>query len=176
MRKLFLVCLSVAALVGLSQNPLFAQGNGQGTSRSLKALSHAGSQGSSQAAKKLTRTTNGVGKAKGGWEQAGAAATDVPELPAPTSEEGTDSSNPQKILDHRLAQAEHLRSISARNGNEHLLNTADRMEANAQRNYDRQTGLSAPTDSNSLPAPTVTDPLSTESVGQARRGFWFRSR
>jgi hypothetical protein len=43
--------------------------------------------------------------------------------------------NEERILNHRLDQAEHLRQQSASNGNAHLAETADGMERNAQQHF-----------------------------------------
>ena len=44
----------------------------------------------------------------------------------------------ERNLEKRRSQAEHLRSISERNGNEQLLDTADRMEQRGQEQYQRR--------------------------------------
>ncbi len=44
----------------------------------------------------------------------------------------------ERNLDKRKSQAEHLRNISERNGNERLLDTADRMEQRGQEQYERR--------------------------------------
>jgi hypothetical protein len=83
---------------------------------------------------------------------------------------------------HRLDQAEHLRGISERNGNAALLDTADRMEASAERNYLRQTETlsSPPTEEvqpdESIPEVGEIPEVVTEQVVPRRRGFWIRSR
>jgi hypothetical protein len=183
MRKLFLLCLSVAALMSISERQLFAQGGGQGASRSLHDLSRAGSQGGgSQAAQSLSRATNSAGPASGrighamsGLQRANSAGARVPDLRAPMSGPDQYSSNQQQILDRRLDQAEHLGGISERNGNERLLDTADRMEANALQNHARQTNLSPPADSRAG-SNSPGQQLPAERVRSAKRGFWFQSR
>ena len=45
----------------------------------------------------------------------------------------------ERNLEKRYSQAEHLRGISERNGNERLLDTADRMEQRSQTQYERRT-------------------------------------
>jgi hypothetical protein len=48
------------------------------------------------------------------------------------------STNQERIYEHRLDQADHLRQVSEDNGNTRLSETAERMEQNAQWNYDRR--------------------------------------
>ena len=95
--------------------------------------------------------------------------------------------NHDRITQQRLQQADHLRALSQRNGNEALQATADRMEANALENQQRwqtqfesggpvpgEAALAAPH------APAVTAPAlpapAAKARGNAKRGFWFRSR
>ena len=47
-------------------------------------------------------------------------------------------SKEQRKLDHRLSVADKLRDNAARNGNQNLLDTADRMERSAYDHYDRR--------------------------------------
>jgi hypothetical protein len=100
---------------------------------------------------------------------------------------------PEKIQFKRIQQADHLRAISERNGNEALLETADRMESSANRNYERQmanAGLAtdAGSVSNSEPALANEEVTSPANAGDTlvtpatapkpanRKGFWFRWR
>lgn len=76
--------------------------------------------------------------------------------------------SPEDIQLKRFQQAEHLRAISERNGNESLLETADRMESNATRNYERQAGEAEVPQVSESPAPATKSP--------AKKGFWFRWR
>ena len=46
--------------------------------------------------------------------------------------------NEQRKLDHRLNQAEKLRALAEKNGNERLAETADRMETKAQQRFERR--------------------------------------
>ena len=46
--------------------------------------------------------------------------------------------NAQRILKHRQETAQRLRDISAQKGNERLLDTADKMEQNAQDQYEKR--------------------------------------
>ena len=73
----------------------------------------------------------------------------------------------QRNRDKRLAQAEHLRQIAERNGNENLAANADRMEAFAHDHYARRVahlekfGVTDP----ALDPGSVTDPL-TDPAGE----------
>lgn len=119
----------------------FAQGKGQGANRALAAAARGSSNsgiarasqsavrsqiGSSRSATSLGRSANGLGRAANGLSKSQALAKQ--------------SSNALRIRDKRLQQADHLRDISSQNGNERLLDTADRMQESAQRNYDRSIG------------------------------------
>jgi hypothetical protein len=180
------ICLSCAVLGVLVVGPmqLLADGKGGGLNRALKTGAkgpiNAGPGRSGglpgRASDDLARRGPGLNRAGGGLERA--------------------ATNQQRILDHRLNQAEHLRGVAERNGNENLLETADRMEANATRNFERQqqrfagdptvpTTPPGETPSGEAPAPTLTAPNATEPVpvatptptaSRAGRGFWFRSR
>jgi len=79
----------------------------------------------------------------------------------------------QRQRDKRLAQADHLREIAERNGNENLAANADRMEAHAHELYQQRVdhlskfGVTDPaidpgtvTDPSGLTDPGVSDPLS----------------
>ena len=52
---------------------------------------------------------------------------------------GRQRRNEQRKLDHRRDQADRLRDISERNGNERLRETADRIETKAQEHFDKRT-------------------------------------
>jgi hypothetical protein len=108
------------------------------------------------------------------------------DLIAERTVESEDSSPTLETLDRirqqRLDRAAHLREISEQNGNEALLDTADRMEASAERNYLRQTdSLSSPPTGEVQPdeSPEVGDmpeEVTERVVLKRRRGFWIRSR
>jgi hypothetical protein len=133
-----------------------------------------------------------MGRASGGLQRANDANSPSIEMPSDTSGNDRAIANQQSILDHRQDQANHLRDLSERNGNEHLQATADRMDANANRNYQRQqtrlTGVTTdPSGSSAGGGGTTSDPgasgtpnttaaTTTTVVPQARRGLWFRSR
>ena len=100
-------------------------------------------------------------------------------MPGEAGAPSTPLTNAERIQQHRLQQAEHLRSISERNGNEALMNTADRMEARANTNYQRQSGLPAQARNDSAQSetiPTVPATAVAQPKPAPRRGFWFRSR
>ena len=68
----------------------------------------------------------------------------------------------QRNRDKRLAQAQHLREIGERNGNQNLLDNADRMEAFAHDHYARRVShleKFGVTDPLLNPGSNVTDPL-----------------
>ncbi len=192
------ICLSCAVLGVLVVGPMqvLADGKGGGLNRALKGGAKGpinagpGRQGglSGHGGDELARRGPGLGRAGSGLQRAGIGTAHTPPLAA----DGNPVTNQQRILDHRLNQAEHLRGISERNGNEHLLETADRMEANATRNFERQQQRFAgdttvpPSSTGEAPAPTLTTPNAEEPVpvttptaptaSRAGRGFWFRSR
>lgn len=88
----------------------------------------------------------------------------------------------ERIQQKRISQAEHLRGISERNGNESLLITAERMEASALQNFQRQSATSAgaaaqyPDRPPVAAAASATNAAAGRQVTPAKRGFWFRSR
>jgi hypothetical protein len=86
--------------------------------------------------------------------------------------------NFERIRTQRIEQADHLRGIAKQNGNEHLLETAERMEASAETNYLRQTEpLQNSPDEPSLKSEHPNGTASTiRSAPNRRRGFWIRSR
>ncbi|MGV3486887.1 MAG: hypothetical protein ACO1RT_20900 [Planctomycetaceae bacterium] len=216
-RSLATLCLVICySIVG--ENILLAQGSGSSSGRGLgNAASRAASVGRSAgranaAMSQTVRPGNGrvnrVGTSAYRLPQAGAAGrrpvqartastTRTPStLPGDRSALGKTTDNPQRILQQRMQQAEHLRAISQRNGNEALQQTADRMEASATTNFERQSmRLSAPngeviphgeptTDSEMQPvADPTAQPVTTagpkakaKTSATAKRGFWLRSR
>lgn len=74
----------------------------------------------------------------------------------------TSADNAAQIRDRRFEQAEHLRQVSTANGNEKLQSTADRMEASAQRNFERRQGTYFPTDG--VPSGTVPGDDNSQTV------------
>jgi hypothetical protein len=97
--------------------------------------------------------------------------------------------------DHRLGQADHLRALSERNGNVHLGENADRMEAFAEQHYQQRLehwgaapadGVSSATDGGytglegqqlpGQPLPGGETAVGDAAPQEARRGlFWWRS-
>jgi hypothetical protein len=81
------------------------------------------------------------------------------------------AANAERILQHRLNQADHLDGVAARNGNERLAENAERMRAQAQQQYnDRMQRLGVLPDS-APPAPvgdnpTITPPLDPVAAAQ----------
>jgi hypothetical protein len=198
----------VVSLVGasmLGQHALLAQGKGNGLHRGLSAAAKGtASSGVSRAvghdtgaSKGIIRSGSSLGRAGQGLQRSSAAMTPTPATSPETGGDDQANGNPQRILDQRLNQAEHLREIAARNGNDHLLNTADRMASNATTNFDRQqqrlTGVPiAPTtppatDPTTPTAPdtatgsgstagTVSTTVTPQTQTRHGRGFWLRSR
>ena len=127
----------------LTGTPVFAEGHGhgQGLNRALAAAARgSGNSGLARAAQSTTRSQNGLtkggtslGRSANGLNRASNGMSHSQALAAQTS-------NAERIRDKRLEQADHLRSVSARNGNTRLLETADRMQNNAQTNFDRGAG------------------------------------
>jgi hypothetical protein len=156
--------ISVSLGLLLAGNSAFAEGHGhgQGLNRALSAAARgAGNSGLARAAQSTTRSGNGLsrdvsklGRSANGLNRASSGMSHSQALAAQTS-------NAARIRDHRLQQADHLREISGRNGNERLLDTADRMQNSAQTNYDRRVGSSDDTGSEAPPAATG------DSVGAA---------
>ena len=217
-RSLATLCLVVCCSI-VGENVLLAQGKGAGYSRGLSsAASRAASAGRSagrasaamsHASRPSAGTTNRVSKGAYRLPPAGTAVrrpvpakTASMKRPSSTVRTSRDhhaglaeaTDNPQRILQHRMQQAEHLRTVSDRNGNDALQQTADRMEASATTNFERQSlQLSAPngeiiseaepaSDSVAEPVEGSMAPPSTTAVPKpkanaaAKRGFWLRSR
>jgi hypothetical protein len=184
-----LILATVASIVTMTSLAL-AQGKGQGLNRSLnnpgatRALSGK-SNGALGRSNGLSRGGLGLGKGLAGTPKLGAKP--IPELdPNAMPVEGEQGlANQQRILDQRMQQAEHLRGISERNGNTRLLETADRMENSAVRNFERQTGTVLPppptegtvTDPNAAqPAAPTPAPAISSQPTKPKAGFWLRSR
>jgi hypothetical protein len=199
-RGMTVVAVTIAAVLANSMD-LHAQGKGTGLNRGLAAAAKGSSSSglakamgkSASASNGVLRSGSGFGRTSSGPQNTSALPPSSPTVSVPDSADGGSvamqaSDNPQRILDHRLQEADHLRAVSTANGNQHLLDTADLMQANATTNYQRQeqrlnqtTPNSSP-DSSTTPSPTsvTSDASNTTSAGathaRARRGFWFRSR
>jgi hypothetical protein len=193
-----------AALVASTTVGALAQGKG-GLNRAIGGSSNAGgargmgnaTSGAARASGNLARGNQGLNKAASGLAR---GPRNLPVDGALAPGQGDPAlANPQRILDKRFQQAEHLRGISERNGNERLLGTADRMEGSATRNFEHRTGTTLPpppTDGSTTPPtdgsttpPTdgsVTPPvngttaplpaLETARLKNKPSGFWFKSR
>jgi hypothetical protein len=181
---------------------LLAQGKSGGFNRALSAAAKGSSASglakatgkSSNATNRVLRSGSAFGRTANGLQRANATldSSTVPTVEVPAAGPALD--NPQRILDQRLQQADHLRALSESNGNQHLLDTADRMQANATTNFERQqlqlnptvpdpsaTSTTTPTPPTTSAPPSVsTDTQSAPLTGtpqtRTRRGFWFRSR
>jgi len=188
--------------------PADAQGKGNGLNRGLSAAAKGMNGGGvSRSVGPISRASGGplrngapLGRASGGLQRANAGMSPKIEMPADGAGQDPALANQQSILNHRLDQADHLRAASQANGNEHLQETADRMQANANRNFLRQqerlggttttspggtgtdststAGTSTAGTSTTAPAPTESTDAAASSAtsSSGRRGLWFRSR
>ena len=133
--------ISLALLFLVAGSTALAEGRGQGLNRALAAASRGSSNsGLARAGQSAGRSQNGLarsganlGRSANGLNRASLGRSHSQALTAQTT-------NAARIRDKRLQQADHLRIISERNGNERLLDTADRMQESAERNYDRNIG------------------------------------
>jgi hypothetical protein len=136
--------MSLALSLLVVGSAALAEGRGQGLNRALAAASRGSSNsGLARAGQSAARSQNGLsrgsaslGRSANGLNRASNGLSHSQALTAQTF-------NAARIRDKRLQQADHLRDISERNGNERLLDTADRMQESAQRNYDRGVGEGA---------------------------------
>ena len=125
----------VAACVGST-----AHARGPGNSRSLGASSGSGPSGGGAA----NFAPANPRSAWSGSDYARSARATLPhtnELPtAPLDSRGISQQqiNEARIYEHRLGQAERLRTIAERNGNSHLPVTADRMESQANEHFNQR--------------------------------------
>jgi hypothetical protein len=195
-----IAALTIGALLVISTD-LRAQGKGIGLNRGLSAAAKGSSSTgltkamgkSANAGNGLLRSGSGFGRTGGGLNGSGAADTGSPVVSVPDAADAVSGTtqaldNQQSILTKRLQQADHLRAVSAANGNEHLLETADRMQANATTNFQRQqqrlnatmtdpsTGSTTTPSASSITTDTPTAPLATAPQPRIRRGLWIRSR
>ncbi|AMV31455.1 hypothetical protein VN12_05005 [Pirellula sp. SH-Sr6A] len=211
MRKRIFILSCASLLVAWSPASVWSQGKGSGMNRGLgqaavnQAAGRAANQAAGQAANAATNgarantPTLGARGGRGtGFLPAGVPATAAQKGMGRAGEALTRNKNlpgmtPEQIQFKRLQQADHLRAISERNGNEALLETADRMEASAVRNFERQTGTGAiAPETGTVPS---TEPVSTQepvtdveaapasklapspaSQNGSRKGLWFRWR
>lgn len=150
MRKGISLGLAAAGLILLAgASEAVAQGKGHGLSKAMAAASKgsASSSGLNRATQSVARgnfgkSNGGLNRTAQGLNRSGSLgqATSTRVRDAAINSTETPTLNQERNLDHRLQQSDHLREISERNGNERLLDTADRMDASAIRNYERQTG------------------------------------
>lgn len=146
-----------------------AEGKGHGLGKAMSAASKGSSaSGLNRASQSLSKGS--YGKSNGSLNRAAKGLNRVGQASGPALGDAAGGdlqaplSNQDRILDKRLQQADHLRAVSERNGNERLLETADRMDASAIRNYERQTGQEyqppVPVDPNTgLPISDPTSPI-----------------
>jgi hypothetical protein len=204
MAKKLIFAAAMVTSVAISPDLLLAQGQGGGHHRGLAAAAKAaaaplGAPGIRGAGPRdisrrplasgasMNNVSGSLQRSNGGLRGNTGGIDDLPaSSPA--------APRPQQILDQRLQQADHLRAISDRNGNEHLAQTADRMTASAQTNFQRQQAALTAHGNDVPPAPATPAPA-TPAAGsppiagsfppaaaapanppRAARGFWFRSR
>lgn len=182
MKSMLTLATIAAVILASSTTMVMAQGKGGGLNRAMGAQARAGGASAAN-----SKSSNAMARASGNLARSGKAASGLPRMggnpnvasdPAAVPAEGEQSLTTQdRILSQRMQQAEHLRGVSQRNGNERLQGTADRMEASAIRNFERQTGtvVEPPMTVGEAPATapaveTATQPRKTNN------GFWFRSR
>jgi len=201
MKRAFLIAGLAFSFSAFGVNSLLAQGKAPGAGRGLQSAAN----GAAAAGRGMGRVPDSIPSANPSADKAAAALNGNPsgfqrsgnavgrvrpsqslgngfQPPAmnqpATSQPGM---NQSRIADQRIQKAEHLRGLSDRTGNESLMMTADRMEASALANQARPQGPAAPasqTEPNGQPgsrAAGVVAPAA-KANGNAKRGFWFRSR
>jgi hypothetical protein len=85
----------------------------------------------------------------------------LPDTGAPSVASSTPSqpaANAERILQHRLGQADHLSDVAARNGNERLAENAERMRLQAQQQYTERMQRLGVQPVVEPPAPVADDP------------------
>jgi hypothetical protein len=183
--------LTVSVSLGLAAfgaTTLWAQGQGQGHGRALGAAARGSAAASvGRANPTLPKSQNGLARGNSGLNRASGSlnrATTGTRVANRLPEGDRSLANQERIIDKRLHQADHLRSVVEANGNERLLDTAERMSENAVTNYERNTGLEyqpeVPADTTVSEAPTTeptaTSVKTTTTSRPKSKGFWFRSR
>ena len=117
---------------------VLAEGKGKGGGLA-RALSKAGGKGGANAA--LGRAGQNLSRSGGSLGRSGLGKTSAANAGPLGSIAGAASRHQKQLLveqrnrDQRLAQAEHLRQIAARNGDAELAANADRMAAFAEQHY-----------------------------------------
>jgi len=157
----FLFCCALAAIVLHAGAAVLARG--PGNSRGLGASTSSGFSGGGGAA------VAPASPARAGSDahinrSANAAWPDAnPRYGAPFESRGPSQQqiNEARIYEHRFDQAQRLRTISERNGNAHLLDTADRMESQANQHYNRRMERIDPLAAS--PGVTPTEPVAADS-------------
>lgn len=138
MRRVFQGSAIMASLVllGLSAHA-GDKGQGQGLGAALKSAGRAGApKGQGEMGRAMSKMGGSAARAGQGLGRSNKALQGVGK-----GTNGLDHqrNNAQRNLDHRLDQADHLRANAERNGNENLSRNADRMEAQAQGQFDSRT-------------------------------------
>jgi hypothetical protein len=178
----FTLCLVFS--LGMGGGLAWGQGAGHGLNRGLGAAARGpvggGVARSADVAARVSRPTGPTVESRGaGLSRAGIARETRGLRNLAMLPQAARGPNPGRIYDHRLQQADHLRALSARNGNESLLDTADRMERNATQNLERQVGVfeSLPSDGGFSEAHLTPPPAFRSEVPQPiKRGFWIQPR
>lgn len=189
------VCFSTSAA-----NTLLAQGKAPGVGRGLGTAASgatAAGKGIGRASDAIPATSSSaarpglaVNRKETGLQRSGNAAARVRPLQPLGDGFRQPTLNQPRIADQRLQQAEHLRGLSERNGNESLLMTADRMEASALANQARPLGPAGPVapgppsaaqvepngQAETRPARVVAPDAKANGNLNSKRGLWLRSR
>lgn len=182
---------------GGSSSALQNAANGMATAPSATATRHH-SHVLPRDLNQVSGVAAGVGRSARGLERSTAALPGMAAQRTSPQPGGQPLGNFERIQQSRLQQAEHLRGIADRNGNEHLLDTAERMQTSANQGYQRQSGAQSPAAAptpaaGAVPAPGTDTKLGSPSLpvnsatasattakgkigAMPKRGFWFGSR
>lgn len=173
MKRTLAIVTLAACLSTAGADALLAQGRGPGAGRGLGSAANsaaAAGQGMGRSSQAISRGNSYAGGAAAATNRSANA------LQRSGSLSGQPAANHARIEQHRIAQADHLRSLSERNGNESLMGTADRMQASASTNYQRQSTL-APSEGGMAETASAAAAIApTRQPAGGKRGFWFRSR
>jgi len=148
---------TVLLVVVVLATTALAEDQGRGLGRALSKLggkSASAAPGLNKAGQNMSRLGNSMGRANGLNRAPGLARGPLARLPRNTAEVGDEALanvpkdaasrhqrqllNEQRHRDHRLAQAQKLRELAAKNGDAELAANADRMEAQALQHYDER--------------------------------------
>ena len=179
----FMLATVAATLAVVCASDLMAQSNGKGLNRGLGSLARANGAGNAggkpniaraRASGNLARAV-GNGKSSSALSRSSARPVQNRQTDSKNGTAETAATSQEQVLKQRLQQADHLRAISERNGNERLIETADRMESSAVRNFERQSGtiIEQPAGAVDPAAPALEAPSLQRTPS---KGFWFRSR